>query len=381
MNLVTKTVLDVLSFSAKSSFSAGDFFIGVFMKERNLIIHSFADAFSFSSLLDMHQKCRSCKSHKREVVEFELNLDRNLIKLSNDILTGKYTISHYRKFFVYEPKKRVIESLNYKHRLVQAVLCKKILEPVLERHLIEANCACRCSKGTDYARKLLYNYLKKIARKYKDNAYVLKCDVSKYFASINHNILINKLEKLNFEDKVMNLLKIIIDSHNSESGVGIPIGNQTSQWFALFYLDEIDRIIKEKFKCKFYVRYMDDLVIIDNDLFKLKLLKKTIINSGEKLKLSFNKKTQICRISQGFGFIGHNYSVNFNGKILKKIKQSSKIRLKTAFKRIAFLFANNLVTNHYIMVRLACYNSYYTTFYEKQYLLHILDTFGLSRRK
>lgn len=343
------------------------------MKERNLKVYSFEEAFSFSSLLDAHRKCRCNKSHKREVVEFELNLDRNILKLSKDILGGTYKIARYRSFFVYEPKKRNIESLNYKHRLVQAVLCKKILEPVLERHLIESNCACRCAKGTDYARGLMLQYLHKVARKYKNKAHFLKCDVRKYFASIDHEILISKLKKLNFEDRVMDLLELIINSHNADIGVGIPIGNQTSQWFALFYIDEIDRIIKEKFRCKFYVRYMDDLVIIDHDLDKLKKLKKFIIERGEKIKLSFNKKTQICSLSQGVGFIGHLYRVDSIGKIYKNIKQSSKLRLKCAIKKIAFLYDNNLIDNHYISTRLVCYKGNYTKFFEREYLKKVLN--------
>lgn len=345
------------------------------MKERNLTIYSFEETFSFSSLLDAHRKCRSCKSHKREVIDFEMNLDRNLLRLSNDLLSGKYRISHYRNFVIYEPKKRNIESLSYKHRLVQFVLCKKILEPVFERHLIETNCACRCSKGTGYARDMFELYLHKVSRKYKNKAYFLKCDVRKYFASINHEILLQKLKTLNFEPQVFHLLKTIIDSHNRQSGIGIPIGNQTSQWFALLYIDEIDRIIKEKFRCKYYVRYMDDLVIIDNDLEKLKRLKQCIIERGEKLKLSFNKKTQICSFSQGVGFIGHFYKVDKNGKIYKKMKQSSKIRIKTALKRISFLIDKKLVDESYLKDRLVCYKSYYTSFYEKQYLNRQLNKY------
>ncbi len=343
------------------------------MKERNLNVYSFEETFSFSSLLDAHKKCRSCKSHKREVIDFEINLDRNLQKLSNDLLSGRYNISHYRNFVIYEPKKRNIESLSYKHRIVQSVLCRKILEPVLERHLIQTNCACRCSKGTGYARDMFELYLHKVARKCKNKAYFLKCDVKKYFASIDHEILLQKIKKLNFDIRVYNLIKIIIDSHNRQTGIGIPIGNQTSQWFALLYIDEIDRIIKEKFRCKFYVRYMDDLVIIDNDLNKLKNLKQAIIEGGNKLKISFNKKTQICSFSQGVGFIGHLYNVDTNGKVHKKLKHSSKNRIKTAIKKMKFLFDNSLIDESYINNRLVCYKNYYTSFYEKQFLFKQLS--------
>jgi len=348
------------------------------MNTPNLKVYSFEEAFSFQSLLDAHQRCRRNKNHKREVVDFELNLTQNIIKLSNAILNGTYEIPCYRNFVIFEPKKRNIESLGYRHRLVQAVLCKKILEPVLERHIIQTNCACRCSKGTGYARDMFELYLHKMAKKKKSNAYFLKCDVRKYFASIDHEILIQKLAKAGFETKAFNLIKLIINSHNQNTGVGIPIGNQTSQWFALFYLDEVDRLIKEKLRLKYYVRYMDDLVIIGDDLEYLKFCKREIIKKGEKLKLSFNKKTQIRSFKTGVSFIGHLYKVNESGKVFKLLKYDTKKRVKDNFKRMSFFYEQNLLDKSVIYDKVTCYKNYYNSFYGKNFISGLIKKHNLE---
>jgi len=100
--------------------------------------------------------------------------------------------------------------------------------------------------------------------------FFLKIDISKYFASIQHKILKQKLLRCGFEERELQLMFAFIDSSNFETGVGLPLGNQTSQWFALLYLDEIDRLIKEKLKIKFYIRYMDDLILIHQNKTKLR---------------------------------------------------------------------------------------------------------------
>lgn len=113
-------------------------------------------------------------------------------------------------------------------------------------------------KGTDFGIKRLEKFLHCYYKEFGNNkGYVLKCDVRKYFQNIDHTILFNKLKKEKFDEDEIWILKLIIDSKNQEIGVGLPIGNQTSQWFGLYYLDEIDRLIKEKLRIKYYVRYMD----------------------------------------------------------------------------------------------------------------------------
>lgn len=313
-------------------------------------------------------KCRQSKNHKREIVDFELKLRRNLCDLSRLLLSGKYDIVHYRKFNVYEPKKREIESLSYKHRVVQMALCFNILEPLLERHVIETNCACRAGKGTDYARDVLQNYIHRLSKRGK--VYALKCDVSKFFASIDHEILIQKLSKVGFEDKTFDLLKKIINSTSGDRG--LPIGNQTSQWFSLFYLDSVDRVVKEVLRCKCYVRYMDDFILLSNDKTYLKYCLTMIRQEVSRCHLKLNDKTQIITLSQGIAFLGYLFKIDSRGRLLRYYTQRAKCRIKKYFKCYNFLLTNNLVRlEDYIIPRLLCLDNLWSGRYAQKYLVHL----------
>ena len=327
------------------------------MKKPSLKVLSFEEAFSPAEFLRAHKICRRNKGHKRETIEFELNLFDNIKRLSDSILSGKYRITKYRKFEIYEPKKRIIESLSYKHRLVQFLLCKNILEPRLEPRLIYANSACRCGKGTDFARNLFEKYIKKVAKKYGNSAYFLKCDVRKYFASIIHKKLIEKLEKIGFEDKSFNLMKIIINSSTGEKG--LPIGNLTSQWFALLYLNDIDRLIKEKHKIKYYVRYMDDLVMISNDYNQLASCKDNIISYGKSVGLFFNEKTQISKVCKGICFIGFRYLIDYRGRFFKLLTQKVRKKVRGNIKKIFFLYRKKVLDNEFAKARFESYLNFY----------------------
>ena len=120
---------------------------------------SFENIISFGSLLEAHKRARLSKQHKKEVIEFEIHLSRNLWALHYDLNYGKYQIGEYRKFTIYDPKKREIQAIPYRDRIVQHALCDKLLIPLLEKYLIDANCACRRGKGTDYAMKLLRSFM------------------------------------------------------------------------------------------------------------------------------------------------------------------------------------------------------------------------------
>ena len=171
--------------------------------------------------------------------------------------------------------------------------------------------------------------------KYEENPYVLKIDIKKFFPSIDRDTLKNILSK--FPDKeVLELLYFIIDSAPEDKG--IPIGNQTSQWFALYYLNELDRTIKEKHSIKFYVRYMDDLIILDKDkkIYRLLLLELKI-KAQKKYKLNFNSKTQITPIRHGISFLGWKIFPVENNKLIQILSNNKKRHKK---KKIKEMFNN-----------------------------------------
>lgn len=192
--------------------------------------------------------------------------------------------------------------------------------------MIYDNSACRKEKGTDFAINRLEKFLRREYIKENNNEiYFLKCDISKYFPSINHDVLKNLLNKINFTDDEMWLINKLIDEQPDGATIGLPLGNQYSQWFALLYLNTIDRFIKEQLQVKCYVRYMDDMILIHRDK---KYLQKCLYEiekvCNEKLKLSLNSKTQIGKVQNGIYFLGFRHVLTPNGKIIRKMRQSSK---------------------------------------------------------
>ena len=318
------------------------------------------EAFEFDKMLKAYKQCRCSKQHKREVVSFEINLGYNLLELSKSLLNKNYKVGNYRQFYIYEPKKRNIEALSFKDRVVLMSLCNNVIEPKIEKKLIYDNVACRKGKGTLFGIKRLEKFLRDYYKVNKTNkGYFLKCDVRKYFQCINHEILLKNLEKTELDSEDLWIIKTIVNSRNSETGVGLPIGNQTSQWFALFYLNVVDRLIKEKLGIKYYVRYMDDMILIHKDKEYLKRCKERIEKClNEELKLELNSKTQISQIKNGIDFLGFRHVLTESGKVLRLLRQQAKYRLKKKIKTLSIFRQKQLVDQEFIDVRLNAFNAH-----------------------
>lgn len=157
----------------------------------------------------------------------------------------------------------------------------------------------------------------------------------------------------------MSIIKLILDSKNSETGVGLPIGNQTSQWFGLFYLNTIDRLIKEKLQIKYYVRYMDDMILVHHDKEYLKYCKEQIEKTlAAELNLTLNAKTQISQLKNGIDFLGFRFVLKETGKVLRLLRGQAKIKMKKKLKLLGKLKQNKLVDNEFIRVRLNAYKGH-----------------------
>ena len=314
------------------------------------------DIFTFENLYEAYKKCRLSKQHKGEVIRFEIDLARNLNKLVDVISKHTYKINGYKVFTITDPKKRSVEALPFKDRIVIRCLCDTILCERIERQLIFDNCACRKKKGTLFARNRLLKFLHdEFYRNGKSNDfYFLKIDIAKYFPSINHHILIWQLKYCGFSKEELKFIWDIIKAGeymNKEKG--LPLGNQSSQWFALLYLNKVDRFIKENLKIKGYVRYMDDMVLIHNDK---KYLQECLIKIREicncELKLLLNEpKTQIGQVKNGIDFLGFNHRMTETGKVIIKLRQSAKIRLKRYIKTMNKLYEKEIIDSEYIQIR------------------------------
>lgn len=162
-------------------------------------------------------------------IEDEIALFSNLVKLSKELSEKIYKLGEYRKFYIYEPKERLIEALPYKDRVVIRCFCNNVIIPKIEKRLIYDNIACRKGKGTLFGINRLKTFLRMEYQKNSDNeVHYLKCDIRKYFPSINHNILLKKLRKIGFSKDEMWFVEKLIDEQPEKTGVGLALGNQSS---------------------------------------------------------------------------------------------------------------------------------------------------------
>lgn len=330
----------------------GHFFGGDNMNLKNI--------FSFENLYDAHKKCRKSKQHKGEVIRFEVNISESIYKLQKELISKQYKVGKYKEFIIYEPKERLIQALPYRDRIVLRCFCDNVLIPMIEKRLINDNVACRKGKGTKYGMDRLKYFLQKEYFKNNNNqVYYLKCDIRKYFPSINHEILINKLKKLNFSDDELWFINKIIDEQPEHSKKGLALGNQSSQWFALYYLDRIDRLVKEELQIKGYVRYMDDFILIHrNKKYLQYCLEKINKICNEELDLELNQKTQIGLAYNGIDFLGFNHILTNSGKVIRKLRFSSKQRMRNHIKIMCKLKNKSIVDEEYINMRVNAFKAH-----------------------
>lgn len=289
------------------------------------IVKTFDEIISFESLYKAHRRARLGKRHKKEVIEFEMNLSENLWKLHYELKYGTYKIEDYNEFMVFDPKEREIQAIHYRDRIVQHSICDNFFIPVLDRRLIYDNSACRVGKGTHFIMKRLKKFMREYYRENGAVGYFIKFDIRKYFPSIVHNVLLSKIRRLPIDKPTYELTEKIIRSYGN--GYGLPMGNQSSQCFALYYLDKVDRYVKEQLRIKHYVRYMDDMIIMVGSKAKAKevfeKVSAEIVASG----LDVNKKSQIISIKNGIEFLGWRFHFGANGKIVQTMKHSAVKRI------------------------------------------------------
>ena len=286
--------------------------------------------------------------NKKKLYNFEINKMQNVTNILKMLQAGEIGHKKYNIFLIYEPKCRLVMSLSVSDKIINHFVTRYSLEKNLSKYLDIRNVATRKNMGTDYGIKLIKKYLNKLK---KDNEmfYILKIDISKYFYSIDHDVLRNEL-KDKLDEYEYDLIDIILDTTNAPyvnkeilkniekhdlqlplyyHNKGLPIGNMTSQFLSIFYLHRLDHFIVHDLKLKYYVRYMDDFIIMDKDLDKLKDARKIIVQKLEdEYKLQVNsKKTYIVNSKNGFNFLGYVFKV-IDGKTIIKIKKSNLEKVK-----------------------------------------------------
>jgi hypothetical protein len=336
----------------------------------------------FQNLYKAHLTARSLKRGKTEVIKFELDLARNLTTLHEQLINKTYQMKGYYNFTIYEPKKRDIFAAYYPDRVLLHCICDEVLTPLLQRRVIYDNAACQIGKGTHFAMNRLKKFMREHYKQHGADGYVLKCDIHKYFASIDHRALKIRLEKIVSDRDVRNLLFHFIDSYQTGGcpGKGLPLGNQSSQWFAVYYLDRADRFVKEVLRVRHYVRYMDDFLLLHHDkAFLLDCLTGIRAIVEDELKLELNEKTQIFPLKNGVEFLGWRFYLTDTGKVVLKLKTQSKLRYKRRLNKLQKDYAEGLVDLDKVKNTLASYNGHLKHGHTYKLKSQVMKQFVLKR--
>ena len=301
--------------------------------------------YSWENLFNAYQHAAKGKWFEDEVAKFSQNLEENLIEIQNELIKKTYKVGMYHEFYVYEPKNRLVMALKFKDRVVQWAVYLQVNDK-LDNEMICHSYACRIGKGTTKAADKLQEWCTIVSRKSED-WYYLKLDISKYFYRVNHKVLLDILKrKFPNQDGFIWLMSEIIECSHTPFGlppgkkvdevlpeerlydVGMPIGNLTSQMLANLCLNELDQYIKHELSVHYYIRYMDDMIILHNNHRVLKSLKQIIENYlNNILKLELNSKTTINKVKNGISFVGCRIFPGYR-KMSKKSVKKMKSRMR-----------------------------------------------------
>ncbi|MEK7194708.1 MAG: reverse transcriptase domain-containing protein [Patescibacteria group bacterium] len=268
--------------------------------------HTYDSIISLENLLEAWREFTRGKRGRKDVQEFEMNLMANVISLHNDLKTKTYRHAPYQAFNISDPKPRNIHKATVRDRLLHHALYRK-LYPFFDRTFIPDSYSCRLNKGTHKAINRFRTFAYKVSQNHTRTVWILKCDIRKFFASVNQDILISILKTYISDKDILWLPERVTGSFQSTApGVGLPLGNFTSQLFVNIYMNEFDQFMKHRLKAKYYIRYADDFVILSRDKSWLEeLLPKIGDFLEERLKLDLHpNKVSISTLASGVDFLG-----------------------------------------------------------------------------
>ena len=364
------------------------------ISERERKSGSASNVFSFQKLLKAYYHCRQRKRKTINAAKFELNFESGLLKLEQELKDKTYHPGRSICFVITDPKPREVFAADFRDRIIHHLLVG-FLEPFWEKKFIHHSYSCRREKGAHLAIKDLKRFIRKASNNFSRPAYYLQVDVSGFFMSLKKNILFAMIARHLKNLDCLWLTKQIIDydptknfyykgdpnfhrlipPHKSLFGVptgqGLPIGNLTSQFFANVYLNELDQFAKHRLKIKYYLRYVDDLVLIHKNPEQLRLWRRQIDQFlNEKLKLELHpQKTILQSIYKGINFVGFVVKPRYT-LIRRKIVGNLKRKL-WQFNRLPVPETDEIF-NERLQKILAVVNSYYGQFKHAQ-------TFNLRR--
>ena len=339
------------------------------MKTNNI----YDDPITFNNIYNVWKIVRKTCKNKRAVLNFALCENVNIMNIYYLLKTRKYKPGRFILFMIFEPKPRLVMSQSITDKIVNHFVANYYLIPYLEKKLINTNVATRKYKGTSYGLKYVEKYLNILNQNKYENIYCLKLDIEKYFYNIDHKILIQKLKKDIKDENVIDLIEKLLKETNKEyindfvdiynknfkldipyygENIGLSIGAQANQFLAIYFLNEIDHFAKEKLKCKYYIRYQDDIVIFDYNKEKLLYVWKKIEEKIKEINLKLNKKSNLFNMKNGISFLGYNYKI-INHKLIINYRKKTYKRIN---RKLNYLYKNDKVKYYR---SLASYNGYF----------------------
>jgi retron-type reverse transcriptase len=299
-------------------------------KESQMSEYRVKDIFSFGNIYRCYLACRKNKRNSINALKFEINAEENIVKLEKELKHKTYRPSRSILFATRKPKLREIFAADFRDRVVHHVLVD-YLERIWEKIFIHDSYACRKGKGTHKAVMRLRDFLRKISRNGKRKAYYLQLDIKDFFTAIDKDILFGMIKKkvsgkgivwltekiifwdctrsfvLRDRERIIKKIPLNKSIFGKENKRGLPIGNLTSQFFANVYLNELDQFAKHNLKVKYYIRYVDDLVLLSEKKEELMRWMDEIerfLESRLKLKLH-PRRRKLRTVSNGVDFLGY----------------------------------------------------------------------------
>ncbi len=271
-----------------------------------MFIHTYKDIISLDNLLSTWERFLRGKRHKSDVMRFQARLSDNLLELRSMLADKTYAHSGYSAFNVSDPKPRNIHKATVRDRVLHHLIYKELYW-YFDARFIYDSYSCRKFKGTHKAFRRFKYFADKVSQNHTRSCYVLKCDIRKFFASVDHDILFSILRRHIADPDLLWLIRRVVDSfHSSREGVGLPLGNLTSQLLVNIYMHEFDMYVKQELRVKYYIRYADDFVFLSDNRGELEgLLPKIGAFLSEKLKLFLHPdKVYIKTYASGVDFLG-----------------------------------------------------------------------------
>lgn len=296
------------------------------------------DIIGFEALWDSMMKCKRGVMWKDSVAGFVLDGVHNVTKLSDELENGTYRERSPKFFTIKYPKEREIMSISFRDRVYQRSLNDLAIYPAMSKSFIYDNAACQKGKGADFARNRMTCHMQKFYRKHGADGYILKMDISKYYASMRHDVA-KETFKAKLEPEVYERAAKILDTFPGE--VGFNPGSQIIQIAGISVPDKIDHYIKERLRVKHYLRYMDDMVVLGESLKELEAIRIEVEKKMNEIGFKLHEtKTKITPMKQGVYWLGYLYRLTDTGKVVRTV---DPVRVKSArrkYKRLVNKYFN-----------------------------------------